>query len=154
MWICKYLISFHQKCFIKCLVLSHWKTCKIVVFLFSPLNTCFCLPCTCHHVTLLPIQQMVREQYVTTTQGSSTPRTMPDHAYKIGIYGWRKRCLYLFVLLLIIILVVNFALTIWILRVMWFNSVCLTLTGTFSFQLGWFFSPSGFLYRKFTGIKT
>ncbi|XP_028274648.1 gamma-sarcoglycan [Parambassis ranga] len=65
---------------------------------------------------------MVREQYVTTTQGSSMPRTMPDHAYKIGIYGWRKRCLYLFVLLLIIILVVNFALTIWILRVMWFNS--------------------------------
>ncbi|KAE8295491.1 Gamma-sarcoglycan [Larimichthys crocea] len=67
-------------------------------------------------------QQMVREQYVSTTQGSSTPRSVPDHVYKIGIYGWRKRCLYLFVLLLIIILVVNFALTIWILRVMWFNT--------------------------------
>lgn len=67
-------------------------------------------------------QQMVREQYVTTTQGSSSPRSVPDHVYKIGIYGWRKRCLYLFVLLLIIILVVNFALTIWILRVMWFNT--------------------------------
>ncbi|KAM7413413.1 hypothetical protein PAMA_020686 [Pampus argenteus] len=65
---------------------------------------------------------MVREQYVTTTQGSSVPRPVPDHVYKIGIYGWRKRCLYLFVLLLIIILVVNFALTIWILRVMWFNT--------------------------------
>jgi len=69
-------------------------------------------------------QQMVREQYVTTTQGSSSPRSVPDHVYKIGIYGWRKRCLYLFVLLLIVILVVNFALTIWILRVMWFNTVC------------------------------
>ncbi|KAF3692970.1 Gamma-sarcoglycan [Channa argus] len=66
--------------------------------------------------------QMVREQYVTTTQGSSAPRSVSDHVYKIGIYGWRKRCLYLFVLLLIVILVVNLALTIWILRVMWFNT--------------------------------
>ncbi|KAI3354429.1 hypothetical protein L3Q82_018948 [Scortum barcoo] len=65
---------------------------------------------------------MVREQYVTTTQGSSVPTPVSEHVYKIGIYGWRKRCLYLFVLLLIIILVVNFALTIWILRVMWFNT--------------------------------
>ncbi|KAF0030856.1 gamma-sarcoglycan [Scophthalmus maximus] len=65
---------------------------------------------------------MVREQYVATTQGSSSPRPVPDLVYKIGIYGWRKRCLYLFVLLLITILVVNFALTIWILRVMWFNT--------------------------------
>ncbi|MEQ2202865.1 hypothetical protein XENOCAPTIV_018496 [Xenoophorus captivus] len=67
---------------------------------------------------------MAREQYVTTTQGSSSPRPVPDYVYKIGIYGWRKRCLYLFVLLLIVILVVNFALTIWIFRVMWFNAVC------------------------------
>lgn len=67
---------------------------------------------------------MVQEQYVTTTQGGGggVVRPLPDHVYKIGIYGWRKRCLYLFVLLLIIILIVNFALTIWILRVMWFNS--------------------------------
>ncbi|KAM4742858.1 gamma-sarcoglycan [Anableps anableps] len=65
---------------------------------------------------------MVREQYVSTTQGISSPRPESDHVYKIGIYGWRKRCLYLFVLLLIVILVVNFALTIWIVRVMWFNA--------------------------------
>lgn len=69
-------------------------------------------------------QQMVREQYVNTTQDSIVPAPVPDSIYKIGIYGWRKRCLYLFVLLLIIILTVNFALTIWILRVMWFNTVC------------------------------
>ncbi|CDQ78241.1 unnamed protein product [Oncorhynchus mykiss] len=67
-------------------------------------------------------KQMVREQYVNTTQDSSVPAPVPDSIYKIGIYGWRKRCLYLFVLLLIIILTVNFALTIWILRVMWFNT--------------------------------
>lgn len=66
---------------------------------------------------------MVREQYISTTDESGVPTPVTDSIYKIGIYGWRKRCLYLFVLLLIIILVVNFALTIWILRVMWFNTV-------------------------------
>lgn len=64
---------------------------------------------------------MVQEQYVSTTPYSNIPGSMPDRIYNIGIYGWRKRCLYLFVLLLIVILVVNFALTIWIFRVMWFN---------------------------------
>uniref|UniRef100_W5M0Q9 Gamma-sarcoglycan n=1 Tax=Lepisosteus oculatus TaxID=7918 RepID=W5M0Q9_LEPOC len=65
---------------------------------------------------------MVREQYTSTTQGTSLPRHESQHVYKIGIYGWRKRCLYLFILLMLIILVVNLALTIWILRVMWFNA--------------------------------
>ncbi|XP_017552323.1 gamma-sarcoglycan [Pygocentrus nattereri] len=65
---------------------------------------------------------MVREQYVTTTDESGVPSPVTEYIYKIGIYGWRKRCLYLFVLLLIIILVVNLGLTIWILRVMWFNA--------------------------------
>lgn len=64
---------------------------------------------------------MVREQYTTTTEGTSIERPENQCVYKIGIYGWRKRCLYLFVLLLLIILVVNLALTIWILRVMWFS---------------------------------
>jgi len=67
--------------------------------------------------------QMVRDQYVTTTDDSGTLASVSEYIYMIGIYGWRKRCLYLFVLLLLIILVVNFALTIWILRVMWFNTV-------------------------------
>ena len=43
--------------------------------------------------------------------------------YKIGIYGWRKRCLYCFVLLLMITAIVNLALTIWILKVMDFSTV-------------------------------
>ncbi|XP_035240318.1 gamma-sarcoglycan [Anguilla anguilla] len=64
---------------------------------------------------------MVREQYIRTTLDSSLPDLSPD-IYTIGIYGWRKRCLYLFVVLLVVILVVNFALTIWIFRVMWFNA--------------------------------
>lgn len=67
--------------------------------------------------------QMVREQYITTTGDQDVPDTTPDYLYKIGIYGWRKRCLYLFVLILLVILVINLALTIWIVRVMWFNPV-------------------------------
>ncbi|XP_019303527.2 gamma-sarcoglycan isoform X2 [Panthera pardus] len=65
--------------------------------------------------------QMVREQYTTATEGTHVQRPENPCVYKIGIYGWRKRCLYLFVLLLLIILLVNFALTIWILKVMWFS---------------------------------
>ncbi|XP_039728976.1 gamma-sarcoglycan isoform X1 [Pteropus medius] len=67
------------------------------------------------------VQQMVREQYTTTTEGTHIERPENQCVYKIGIYGWRKRCLYLFVLLLLIILLVNFGLTIWILKVMWFS---------------------------------
>ncbi|XP_063060586.1 gamma-sarcoglycan [Engraulis encrasicolus] len=64
---------------------------------------------------------MVREQYVRTTREEGVPEPAPDYLYKVGIYGWRKRCLYLFVLILLAILVINLALTIWIVRVMWFN---------------------------------
>ncbi|XP_077197813.1 gamma-sarcoglycan isoform X2 [Paroedura picta] len=66
---------------------------------------------------------MVREQYIRTTPGTNLERPETQYIYNVGIYGWRKRCLYLFVLLLIIILVVNFALMIWILRVMWFSPI-------------------------------
>ncbi|KAM4859748.1 gamma-sarcoglycan isoform 2-T3 [Thomomys bottae] len=66
---------------------------------------------------------MVREQYLTATEGTHVERPDNQCVYNIGIYGWRKRCLYLFVLLLLIVLVVNFALTIWILKVMWFSPV-------------------------------
>nr|XP_054302805.1 gamma-sarcoglycan isoform X2 [Pongo pygmaeus] len=67
------------------------------------------------------LQEMVREQYTTATEGTRIERPENQYVYKIGIYGWRKRCLYLFVLLLLIILVVNLALTIWIFKVMWFS---------------------------------
>ncbi|CAL9684853.1 unnamed protein product [Knipowitschia caucasica] len=64
---------------------------------------------------------MVQEQYITSGPGLAPPRIGPDHLYTVGIYGWRKRCLYLFVLLLIVVMVINMALTVWLLRVMWFN---------------------------------
>ncbi|CAE1153325.1 unnamed protein product [Acanthosepion pharaonis] len=44
-----------------------------------------------------------------------------DGYIPVGIYGWRKRCLYAFILLLMIIVIMNLALTVWILRVLDFS---------------------------------
>ena len=43
--------------------------------------------------------------------------------YKIGIYGWRKRCLYLIILLLLALLIINFSLILWVVKVLDFNPV-------------------------------
>ena len=43
--------------------------------------------------------------------------------YKLGIYGWRKRCLYFLIVLIGIISIVNLALIIWIMRVQDFGLV-------------------------------
>ncbi|XP_018331747.1 delta-sarcoglycan-like [Agrilus planipennis] len=42
--------------------------------------------------------------------------------FRIGIYGWRKRCLYVLILGLLIIVIINLALTLWVLKVMEFSS--------------------------------
>lgn len=41
--------------------------------------------------------------------------------YKIGIYGWRKRCIYFLILLVLIMAIINIALTIWIIKVQDFS---------------------------------
>lgn len=61
--------------------------------------------------------------------------TEKPQVYKVGIYGWRKRCLYFFVLLLMILIVVNLALTIWILKVMNFTIVSAVFYSGLHFQL-------------------
>ena len=43
--------------------------------------------------------------------------------YKIGIYGWRKRCVYFLILLIMVVTIINLSLVIWIMRVMDFNLV-------------------------------
>lgn len=43
--------------------------------------------------------------------------------FRLGVYGWRKRCLYSLVLTLMIIVILNLALTVWLLKVMGFSSV-------------------------------
>lgn len=39
------------------------------------------------------------------------------------IYGWRKQCLYVIIFLLMVLITVNLALTLWILKVMEISSV-------------------------------
>ncbi|KAG5209445.1 hypothetical protein MJG53_007757 [Ovis ammon polii x Ovis aries] len=62
---------------------------------------------------------MPQEQY--THHRGTMPSSEGPQVYKVGIYGWRKRCLYFFVLLLMILILVNLAMTIWILKVMNFT---------------------------------
>lgn len=64
------------------------------------------------------VRMMTQEQCPHRNNVQSTEK---PQVYKVGIYGWRKRCLYFFVLLLMILIVVNLALTIWILKVMNFT---------------------------------
>uniref|UniRef100_A0A667XYV0 Sarcoglycan, delta (dystrophin-associated glycoprotein) n=1 Tax=Myripristis murdjan TaxID=586833 RepID=A0A667XYV0_9TELE len=61
---------------------------------------------------------MTQEQ---CTHRNNVQSSEKPQVYKVGIYGWRKRCLYFFVLLLMILILVNLALTIWILKVMNFT---------------------------------
>ncbi|KAF7686673.1 hypothetical protein HF521_015066 [Silurus meridionalis] len=65
--------------------------------------------------------KMTQEQYILASQPSSLQRPGCPAAYPVGIYGWRKRCLYFFILLLLVTMIVNLALTIWILKVMNFT---------------------------------
>ncbi|CAL8349868.1 unnamed protein product, partial [Boreogadus saida] len=72
--------------------------------------------------------QLTQEQYILAAQ----PNTLQQRGASmcgasvypnVGIYGWRKRCLYFFILLLLVTMIVNLALTIWILKVMNFTPV-------------------------------
>lgn len=47
----------------------------------------------------------------------------PKYNFRIGIYGWRKKCLYILILVLLVMVIVNLALTLWVLKVMEFSSV-------------------------------
>ncbi|KAK6322357.1 hypothetical protein J4Q44_G00071490 [Coregonus suidteri] len=66
---------------------------------------------------------MVLQQYPPPAEGAEGPDTEEQYDdHRQGIYGWRKCCLYLLVLLLLSTLLVNIALTIWILRVTCLNT--------------------------------
>lgn len=49
--------------------------------------------------------------------------TSSSNGFHIGLHGWRKKCLYLLIVGLMILIVVNLALTLWILKVMEFSPV-------------------------------
>ncbi|KAM9398896.1 zeta-sarcoglycan [Salvelinus alpinus] len=67
--------------------------------------------------------KMTQEQYILAAQPNTLSQRVHQgaQAYPVGIYGWRKRCLYFFILLLLVTMIVNLALTIWILKVMNFT---------------------------------
>ncbi|CAJ0945909.1 unnamed protein product, partial [Mesorhabditis belari] len=57
-----------------------------------------------------------------TTVVHSTHKPVSDaDVYRVGIYGWRKRCLYVFIVILTILIVLNLAVTLWIMSVLDFS---------------------------------
>lgn len=97
---------------------------QVDFFLFFPLPPLS--PCSLMWVLLSAhLFQMPQEQY--THHRGTMPSSEGPQVYKVGIYGWRKRCLYFFVLLLMILILVNLAMTIWILKVMNFTIVSKTI---------------------------
>lgn len=57
------------------------------------------------------------------TNSVSTENIQNISQPRIGIYGWRKRCVYAFILTLLIMVIINIALSLWILKVMQFSPV-------------------------------
>lgn len=62
-----------------------------------------------------PINQVKRME--------SNHQTQKGYSISVGIYGWRKRCLYILIVGLMIMMVINLALTLWVLKVLDFNFV-------------------------------
>ncbi|KAM9407909.1 zeta-sarcoglycan-like [Salvelinus alpinus] len=65
--------------------------------------------------------KMTEEQYVLEAQSGHLQQPRSDAVYPVGLYGWRKRFLYFFLSLLLVIMIVNLALTVWIVKVMNFT---------------------------------
>ncbi|XP_053198919.1 zeta-sarcoglycan-like isoform X2 [Scomber japonicus] len=65
--------------------------------------------------------KITQEQFILASQSLHLQRPGCDAVYPVGLYGWRKRCLYFFLLLLLVTMIVNMALTVWIIKVMNFS---------------------------------
>ena len=68
-------------------------------------------------------QEDEREMAAIAQPGAAVARAQNEKENPVGLYGWRKRCLYFFVLLLVVVIITNLALTIWILVVLNFSLV-------------------------------
>lgn len=62
-------------------------------------------------------------QAIGSAAQSRTAGSTSGEEFYLGLYGWRKKCLYFLILSLAILIVVNLALTLWILKVMEFTTV-------------------------------
>lgn len=58
-----------------------------------------------------------------TAKGNSTSSLMDDIEMHLGLMGWRKKCLYTLLVLLMLLIIINLGLTLWILKVMEFSTV-------------------------------
>ncbi|XP_062300862.1 zeta-sarcoglycan-like isoform X2 [Scomber scombrus] len=65
--------------------------------------------------------KITQQQFILASQSLHLQRPGCDAVYPVGLYGWRKRCLYFFLLLLLVTMIVNMALTVWIIKVMNFS---------------------------------
>lgn len=67
----------------------------------------------------------IQQYYVERISRDFRPSENVQNHYsnKIGIYGWRKRCIYALILSLLIMVILNLALSLWILKVMEFSVV-------------------------------
>ncbi|KAM4537440.1 zeta-sarcoglycan-like isoform 1-T3 [Odontesthes bonariensis] len=65
--------------------------------------------------------KITQEQFILASQSLHLQRPGGDAVHPVGLYGWRKRCLYFFLLLLLVTMIVNLALTVWIIKVMNFS---------------------------------
>ncbi|KAF1380577.1 hypothetical protein PFLUV_G00165320 [Perca fluviatilis] len=65
--------------------------------------------------------KITQEQFMLASQSVHLQRPGCDAVYPVGLYGWRKRCLYFFLLLVLVTMIVNLALTVWIIKVMHFS---------------------------------
>lgn len=66
-------------------------------------------------------EQQNCETIVTNNMSESHTNSMRVH--EIGFYGWRKKCLYFFILLVTVAVIINAALTLWIIAVLSFSMV-------------------------------
>ncbi|XP_046429591.1 delta-sarcoglycan isoform X1 [Neodiprion pinetum] len=72
------------------------------------------------------VRQTVSNSAVAGPSGGTSTRntesTTNCSGFRLGVYGWRKRCLYSLVLSLMVMVILNMALTLWLLKVMEFSS--------------------------------
>ncbi|XP_068164405.1 zeta-sarcoglycan-like [Antennarius striatus] len=65
--------------------------------------------------------KITQDQFSLSSRSLRLQRPGCEAVYSVGLYGWRKRCLYFFLLLLLVTMIVNLALTVWIIKVMNFS---------------------------------
>lgn len=56
--------------------------------------------------------------------------------YHVGLYGWRRRCLFVVLGVLLLLIIINLSLTLWMLKVMEFSAVSLLLKFAMVYMAG------------------